>query len=232
LQADCIGDHRYDRNIVIETEGSLRETDADDCALMASIAARRQDALRMLYARHASRLFALCLRIVNDRSEAEQILIDVFWEIWQRADRYDAARAAPLTYLTILTRSRALDKRRRQKSAAANESAHGSTLKYSLDASVASPAAAPLSHLLANEQSRSVREALLSLDDDERSLIEACFFDGYTHVQLAAKLKQPLGTVKTRIRRGLARLRIKLRHVFDEPRPPSDTALVSESEAQ
>ena len=96
-----------------------------------------------------------------------------------------------------------------------------------LDSTLASKVTAPLNHLLAGERSQSLRDALLSLDDDERSLIEACFYDGYTHAALAAKLQQPLGTVKTRIRRGLAQLRIKLHCAFDEP--ARDPARASET---
>ena len=73
---------------------------------------------------------------------------------------------------------------------------------------------------------------MLSLEEDERKLIEACFFDGYTHVELAAKLKQPLGTVKTRIRRGLARLRGRLRLVCDEPGTIAQNAPEGDSESQ
>ena len=72
----------------------------------------------------------------------------------------------------------------------------------------------------------------MSLEDEERTLIEACFYDGYTHVQLAAKLKQPLGTVKTRIRRGLTRLRTRLQKVFDEPLDAADGVLADESKAR
>jgi RNA polymerase sigma-70 factor (ECF subfamily) len=216
---------------VIEADRSFAASDSDDADLMQRILAHQEDALRILYQRHAATLFALALRVVGDRTDAEQILIDVFWEIWERADRYDSARAAPVTYLTILTRSRALDRRRRQKSAALIDSQDKSGGMHNLQDSAASPALPPLSHMLATERSQSVRDALLSLEDEERSLIEACFFDGYTHVQLAAKLRQPLGTVKTRIRRGLARLRTRLVHVFDDLPSAPKRAYSGDSEA-
>jgi RNA polymerase sigma-70 factor, ECF subfamily len=214
-------------------QGTSPTLENSDSALMARILAQDAEGLRLLYERHAPVLLALCLRIVGDRTEAEQILLDVFWETWNRAQRYDAGRSAPLTYLTLLARSRALDARRRLKSSAVVElrfdsDATGNTARHARGQSLGS---APINDLLAVERAQSVREALLSLEADERSLIEACFYDGYTHVQLATKLRQPLGTVKTRIRRGLARLRIRLRHVCDEPiLPPSETA--EESEVQ
>jgi RNA polymerase sigma-70 factor (ECF subfamily) len=222
----------YDLETVIEADRSAGGSDLDDAGLMERIEARHEESLRMLYQRHAAALFALCLRILTDRTDAEQILLDVFWEVWDRADRYDAARAAPLTYLTILTRSRALDLLRKRKSAVGSESRGGANKTQSLDASLASSALPPLNHLLADERSKSVRDALLSLDDDERSLIEACFYDGCTHVELAARLRQPLGTVKTRIRRGLLRLRTRLSRIYDEPSPASENAFSSDSEAR
>jgi RNA polymerase sigma-70 factor, ECF subfamily len=232
LGADGLGCLHYARNIVMEAYRSPPTPELGDPELMGRIRARQPDALRFLYQRHAAVLFALCVRIVNDRSEAEQLLIDVFWEIWERADRYDASRAAPLTYLTILTRSRALDVLRRRKAASGESAAGGAFAPFELDATQASPTLPPLNQLLAAERSQSVREALFSLDDDERKLIEACFFEGYTHAQIAAKLKQPLGTVKTRIRRGLARLRARLRLVFDEPQAIGQNAADGDSESQ
>ncbi len=202
---------------------------------MAAIAARQQDAFRTLYTRYSDRLFALCLRIVGDRSEAEQILIDVFWEIWNRHERYDPARAAPFTYMALLTRSRCLDHCRRRKADPAAKALGGEQSEIAFEATVATTERPPLNQMLLDERAQSLREALGALDGDERSLIEACFFDGYTHVELADKLKQPLGTVKTRIRRGLARLRLKLCQVYGDVdtgnRGATDGSIAGESQA-
>jgi RNA polymerase sigma-70 factor (ECF subfamily) len=234
LSTDFYLDRLYHHGIVIEVQGKSPRPEIDDSVLMGRIVARDAEALRMLYERHAPTLLALSLRIAGERTEAEQILLDVFWETWDRAERYDASRSAPLTYLTLLTRSRALDARRRRKSAQASDSNSGvRATRLSIDdASDGSAKSAPLNHLLANEQAKSLRDALLSLEDDERSLIEACFFDGFTHVELAARLRQPLGTVKTRIRRGLTRLRSRLKHLFDEPRQPQESGIADESEVR
>jgi RNA polymerase sigma-70 factor (ECF subfamily) len=219
LSADIRLEPRYDQKIVINGQDDPPIPEIDDSVLMERIAARDSDSLRLLYERHAPTLLALCLRIVSDRVEAEQILLDVFWETWDRAERYDAGRSAPLTYLTLMARSRALDARRRRRSPTNADLGDESRASGRLNSNVPidSAKSAPLNHLLAGEESQSLRDALMSLEVDERSLIEACFYDGYTHVELAAKLKQPLGTVKTRIRRGLGRLRVRLRKVFDEP---------------
>jgi RNA polymerase sigma-70 factor, ECF subfamily len=232
LMADGLSGLQYDSDIVDQSDGSPMGSELDDYVLMARIGDRQPEALRLLYNRHSPVLLGLCLRVLKDRAEAEQILIDVFWEAWERADRYDPSRAAPRTYLTMMTRSRALDVLRRRRAALGNAGNDRSATTFALDGTLPSTELAPLNRMLAGERSESVRDALLSLDDDERSLIEACFYDGYTHAALAAKLRQPLGTVKTRIRRGLARLRTKLRYVFEEPGEASRNAGDGESKAQ
>jgi len=231
--ADELAGHRYDHIPVMNSHTLATAQPFDDRELMERILARQPEALRLLYHRHAPMLFALCVRILRDRAEAEQLLIDIFWEVWNRADRFDPARAAPSTYLTILTRSRALDALRRKRSAKSGALGNADSVPaIELDGTQASPTLPPLTQLLATERSQSVRDALLTLDDAERQLIEACFFDGYTHAQLAEKLKQPLGTVKTRIRRGLARLRGRLRLVFDESGTIAQNAVEGDSESQ
>jgi DNA-directed RNA polymerase specialized sigma24 family protein len=84
----------------------------DDFTLMESIAAGDATALRTLYDRHASLVLAVCLRVLRDRSAAEELLVDIFHELWERADRYDPKRASPLTYIMTVTRSRAIDRHR------------------------------------------------------------------------------------------------------------------------
>ncbi len=176
----------------------------DDHALMERVAARDPAALRRLFDRHASLVLALIVRILHDRAEAEEVMVDVFWELWDRSGRYDATRGSPLTYLTTLARSRAIDRRRSRGRAA------------SVDRDAAAPAAAPLSHqpesgAVADENRALVKRALLSLDSAQREMIEYAFYDGLTHTEIAEKLGKPLGTVKTHIRQGLIRLRQSLR---------------------
>jgi RNA polymerase sigma-70 factor (ECF subfamily) len=177
---------------------------ADDLALMEGIAARDPGALQRLYDRHAPLVLAVCLRILRDRAESEDVLVDVFWELWDRFDRYDAKRGNPLTYLTTLARSRAIDRRRSK----------GKVQPVDLDATA--PAAAPIADgpekgVVADENRVLVKRALLSLDPTQRQVIECAFYDGLTHTEIAEKLHKPLGTVKTWIRQGLIRLRESLR---------------------
>jgi RNA polymerase sigma-70 factor (ECF subfamily) len=177
---------------------------ADDLALMEGIAARVAGALQRLYDRHAPLVMAVCVRILRDRAEAEDVMVDVFWELWDRADRYDAKRGNPLTYLTTLARSRAIDRRR----------ARGKVRPIDLDATA--PAAAPMGDspengVMADENRVLVKRALSNLDPTQRQVIECAFYDGLTHTEIAEKLDKPLGTVKTWIRQGLIRLRESLR---------------------
>jgi len=171
---------------------------------MEGIAARDPSALQRLYDRHASLVLAVCVRILHDRAEAEDVLVDVFWELWDRFERYDAKRGNPLTYLTTLARSRAIDRRR----------SRGKLRPVDLDATA--PAVAPTTDspekgAVADENRALVKRALLGLDPTQRQAIECAFYDGLTHTEIAEKLGKPLGTVKTYIRQGLIRLRQSLR---------------------
>src|SRR2546428_3879967 len=84
----------------------------DDFELMRAIAARDQSALRTLYDRHSGIVYSLCLRVLRNSAEAEEVLVEVFWEAWDKGGRYDAGRGSPLTYLTTLARSRSIDRLR------------------------------------------------------------------------------------------------------------------------
>ena len=202
---------------------SFASNTPDDAELMQLIARRESEALRLLYQRHAGLMLALCMRITRSRADAEDVVLDVFHEIWQRADRYDPSRASPLTYLTMVTRSRALDYRRAHPTTTSKEAADSDYLVHSNTTNTQPQStqarSGPLGELLAGETRASVRSALGGLSPEERELIEFCYFDGMTHSQIADRTHQPLGTIKTRIRRGLARLRGRLRLVWDE-RPP------------
>src|ERR1700722_6974443 len=87
-----------------------------DAVLMAGIRSRDSQSLAQLYDRHSSMVFALCVRMLRDRDEAEDVMLEVFWELWDRAERYDASRGSPLTYLLRVTRSRLIDRLRARRS--------------------------------------------------------------------------------------------------------------------
>jgi RNA polymerase sigma-70 factor (ECF subfamily) len=126
------------------------------------------------------------------------------FELWERSDRFDASRSTPLAYLTTLTRSRAIDRLRRER----RRISVLDVARRSADArEQAAPHEGPLAAAQASERGRLVGALLDALDRDERHALELSFFAGLSHSEIAARLEQPLGTVKTRIRRALARLR-------------------------
>jgi len=180
----------------------------DDRALMAGIAAREKTALETFYDRHAGQVMALCLRILRDRAEAEEVLGDVFWELWDRADRYRHDRGAPVAYVMTVARSRAIDRLRRRRpevTASAVETDAAGAPAPLADAPSADPG--PFHAAAAAERRTRIRVALATLSEAERRAVELSFFDGLSHGEIARALREPLGTVKSRIRQGLLRLR-------------------------
>lgn len=190
---------------------SVSDGDGMDRELMRAIASGDRDGLGGLYDRYASAVMGLCVRILGNRSEAEETVADIFVELWDRADRYDSDRASPFAYLMNLTRSRAIDRlrrRRRQADLLAEVAAH------STDPGPAARGDGLLQAVHDEERVR-VRRALDALDARERHVVELSFFRGLTHTEIATELDEPVGTVKTRIRRGLIRLRDELRKLED-----------------
>jgi len=177
----------------------------DDYELMERIERRDADALGALYDRYGGLIFTLGLRILHDRGEAEELVSDVFMEIWRRAQRYDPSRGAPMTYLVTLGRSRAIDRQR----SAASRSRGKSSSDVGSDTPSASPG--PPATALIQENAKRVRSAMGQLEPIYRQAVELAFFDGLTHAQIAERLDKPLGTIKTYIRQGLIRLRDCLR---------------------
>jgi len=171
-----------------------------DIALIERIVAREADAVGELYDRHNRLLFALILRILRDRSEAEEVLQEVFVLVWTRAETYNVALGSPAAWLVRVARNRAIDRLR------------ANTVR--LRAVESAPATAnvdnPEAQATASEQQRVVARALESLPFDQRTLIEEAYFLGMTQSELADKFKLPLGTVKTRIRAGMQALRQQL----------------------
>lgn len=176
-------------------------TAADDPALMASIAARDEKALAVIYDRYSGVVFALCLRALP-REAAEEVVVDVFWELWDRADRYDPSRGSPILYLMGMTRSRILDKLRATKTRK-RQIGQAALDEQSIDVAASQP---PAQILLAEEREQ-VNAALSQLPAEQRKLVEMAFYDAMSHSEIAEQVGEPLGTVKSRIRQGLIRLR-------------------------
>ena len=168
--------------------------------LVASIAAGDQLALRELYERIHRVVFTLIMRIINNRETAEELTLDVFHDIWRRASGYDASAGTVVGWIMNQARSRAIDRLRFER--------RKKRVNPSTDESLVEEAARRSDEIpTVGDEGRLLRSALTVLTPDERVAIETAFFSELTYAEVAARLEQPLGTVKTRIRSGLAKLR-------------------------
>lgn len=156
-----------------------------------------------LYERFSGVLFSTAYRILNDREGAEDVLQDVFVQIWDKAAMYDARRGKPLTWAVTLARNKAIDRLRSvQRRNRLNDEVE---VEASIGEQIRSEQ--PVDAVEAKEKSSLIRSAVLQLSKDQREAIELAFFSGLTQNEIAEELKQPLGTVKARIRRGMMKLK-------------------------
>jgi RNA polymerase sigma-70 factor (ECF subfamily) len=180
----------------------LDPREAEDRDLMSRIAARDGEALARLFDRHSPVVLGLLHRMLGGRSEAEEVLQEVFLQVWNQAARYDGERATPRGWLLMLARSRALDRLRRRESARRrDEEAGAERARFGMVRPVGTD------RLEAVERRDRVQSALALLSPDQRRCIELAFFEGLTHTQIAERLEAPLGTVKSRILLGMNKLR-------------------------
>jgi RNA polymerase sigma-70 factor (ECF subfamily) len=185
------------------------ESQADDVSCLQRIVSGDQAAAEGLYDRHARPLYSLILRILGDEPEAEDVLQEVFAQAFRQASRYDTRRGPVTAWLLTIARSRAIDRLRARRT---RVEARGAGIEIIDDMPAVQLDAA--SAMLDEERSRLVREALLGLPLLQRMAIELAYFEGLSHAEIAARLEQPLGTIKTRIRLAL----LKLRDVLTEGR--------------
>jgi RNA polymerase sigma-70 factor (ECF subfamily) len=184
--------------------GSLADDRTADRTALECIARGDQDGLSALYDRHARPVYSLAFRILQDQGEAEDIVQEVFSQAWRQAAQYDVSRGAVAGWLFMLARSRAIDRLRARRVRREHASDDHQT------ASIVDPGVSPELQLLSAEQIGRVRGALESLPALQRATIELAYYEGLTHVEIAARLEQPLGTIKTRIRLALGKLRDSL----------------------
>lgn len=166
---------------------------------LSRVAQGEREALRQVYTATAPKLFGVCLRISQDREAAEDILQDVYLKVWNRAGRFDATRASPITWLCAIARNAAIDWRR----------ANGGPVLVTEDHAAEIPdtrETAPERIEAAQDRAR-IFHCLEALEARQGSAIRSAFFDGFTYAQLADRMKVPLGTMKGWIRRGLLQLR-------------------------
>lgn len=180
----------------------------DDFALMAAIDRRDPSALARLHDRYSGAVFGFCLRALHDPGDAEDLLVDIFSELWERCDRFDAARGSPIGHIMGLTRSRVVDRLRSRKSA--NKSGLAGASDINAASGISGTEQEPLAAVIDAEQRQRVLRAMAELPDEQRQPLEMAFFEAMSHSEIAARLGQPLGTVKSRIRQAMARLRESL----------------------
>ena len=183
-----------------------------DRALIARIDGREADALASLYDRHSARLMGLCQRILGDTGEAEEVLQEVFLWVWRSASRFDPSRGSVLAWLLVGTRSRAIDRLRTRRPGA----------RAGLRSVETIPDIASGEDVEADSASRQwesqCRSAIAELPEDQRRALELAYFDGLTHQEISERTGTPLGTVKTRVRLGLMKLRDRI-HPYIQRRP-------------
>ncbi|HUF26843.1 MAG TPA: sigma-70 family RNA polymerase sigma factor [Gemmatimonadaceae bacterium] len=186
---------------------SVQAGGALDLQLLQRIVARDAAAVGDLYDRHGSLLFGVIMRILRSRPDAEEVLQEVFIRVWTRAEMYDERLGAPVSWLARLARNRAIDRLRARRARGAVD---GLADVHEAEPALAVRISTPEVLAQAAEQSATLRHALLALPEEQRALIEASFFEGYTHSELADRFGLPLGTVKTRIRTGMMTMRERL----------------------
>jgi RNA polymerase sigma-70 factor (ECF subfamily) len=157
-------------------------------------------ALETIYAATSAKLFGICLRILRDRQDAEDVLQEVYLSVWRRAGSFDPARASPITWLATLARNRAIDRLRSAKRSAGMEPVDAAL-------EVADPSPDALAAIESREDAVRLAGCIGELEERTARAIRAAFFGGLTYSDLAERDDVPLGTVKSWIRRGLMKLK-------------------------
>ncbi len=193
---------------------------AGESRLLAALKVQDPAALDELYRAHAAFVHGIAVRVLRDAAEAEETTQDVFVYVWQNAARFDRQRGTLASWLVTLARSRSIDRLR----ARASQTRRVEGLGREMSAAPSVDGNDPLAGLLQSETGQRVRAALQQLPAEQRQALEIAYFEGLSHREVAARLGTPLGTIKTRIRQGMLRLRAALdtdSQTF--PGPPAGT---------
>jgi RNA polymerase sigma-70 factor (ECF subfamily) len=188
---------------------------ASDLSLVGAMARGEERAAALLYDRHGAVMYGLALRMVNEAADAEEVVLDAFAQAWREANRYDTVRGSVVGWLTTIVRSRALDAARARGRRFKAVDAAGTA--FDAPSSMGEPTPLPDRMVEESERAVAVTAALQALPQPQRLAIELAFFEGLTHPEVAERLREPLGTVKTRIRLGMLKLRDMLGSLAPEP---------------
>ena len=179
-------------------------TSTIDPSLLARVAKGDQQAYSQLYDHSSTLLFTLAVRILGNHEEAAELLQDVYLEVWRKVSRYDVGRGTPIAWLVTLTKSRAIDRLRAR-------TVRGYRTTSSLEAGQATQVAdlgpSPFETQADQELRIAVGAAMAGLPQAQQQAIELAYYEGLSHAEIAERLNQPLGTVKTRIKLGMSKLR-------------------------
>lgn len=168
--------------------------------LISRIADEDQQAMSTLYDTTNRLVYGLLLRILSDPATAEEVLLDVYTQVWRQASRFDGTRGGPMAWITTIARSRAIDRLRSEKQSLQREESLETASQQATSENVEDDAT--------NSELRTIiRKAMEDLTPEQREVIELAYYGGMSQSEIALKLNQPLGTVKTRTRIGMMRLR-------------------------
>jgi RNA polymerase sigma-70 factor (ECF subfamily) len=183
---------------------SQQATSGIDPTLLARVAKGDHQAFSQLYDHSSTLLFTLAVRILGHHEEAAELLQDVYLEVWRKVSRYDVGRGTPVAWLVTLTKSRAID---RLRARAARGSQPTNPLEAGTAAQVTDMGPSPFETQADQELRTAVGAAVAGLPQAQQQAIELAYYEGLSHTEIAARLNQPLGTVKTRIKLGMSKLR-------------------------
>jgi RNA polymerase sigma-70 factor (ECF subfamily) len=177
-----------------------------DPELLRRIGAGDRAAFLRLYDRYSALLFSIATRVLGDRKEAEDVLQEVFLQIWRRADDYDPGLGTAASWVAAMARNKAIDRLR----ARVRRSQLAEEIALEVSPFADQPDTAANEFLYGRERAQAIRAAVDGLPQEQRLAIELAFFSGLSQSEVAARLQQPLGTIKARIRRGMLKLREQL----------------------
>ena len=192
-----------------EPPGPRAAADTRQAELIGGVAAGDQQALAALYDATSRAVYGLLLRVLADPGAAEEVLLDVYTQAWRQAADYSAGRGSPMAWLTTIARSRAIDRLRRGRQE------RGRCERLEAAGQAAAAGASAEEDVARRERGAAVRAALAALPAEQREVIELAYYGGLSHSEIAAARGLPLGTVKTRTRLGLTRLRETLKAAYE-----------------